>query len=200
MVLVGAGLTGSVAKYILPYGWGWNLSMTFGAILSATDPVAVAGLFSALGAPPRMQMHISGESLLNDGSSVLLYNIFSERFFHEMGVPDFGMNIGWAEGFRLFFYLTFVGALVGIGFGLGAVILLRCFSRRLSPEENVVQVVLTVAVAYMAYFVAEILCGCSGIISTICCGLTVKVFGITFIHDVNLMLNFWGVLGELLNT
>lgn len=200
MVLAGAGLTGLVARYILPYGWGWNLSMTFGAILSATDPVAVAGLFSALGAPPRMQMHISGESLLNDGSSVLLYNIFSNRFFYEMGVPDFGMNIGWAEGFRLFFYLTFVGALVGIGFGLGAVIMLRCFSRRLSPEENVVQVVLTVAVAYVAYFVAEILCGCSGIISTICCGLTVKVFGITFIHDVNLMLNFWGVLGELLNT
>jgi len=43
-------------------GWGWNLCMTFGAILSATDPVAVAGLFNALGAPPRMQMHISGES------------------------------------------------------------------------------------------------------------------------------------------
>jgi len=236
MVLVGAGLTAAVAKYLFPYGekkmkslcsrsiervvsfmriiahipsfssftpcagWDWNLCMTFGAILSATDPVAVAGLFNALGAPPRMQMHISGESLLNDGSSVLLFNIFSQRFFYGMHVENFGKDIGWGEGFEMFFRLTFGGALIGLAFGLGTVFMLKFLNRRLSHEENVVQVVLTVAVAYMAYFVAEILCQCSGIISTITCGLTVKVLGITLVHDVSLMLNFWRVLGELLNT
>ena len=51
--------------------------MTLGAILSGTDPIAVSGLLSSLGAPPRLQMHISGESLLNDGAAVLFYNIFS---------------------------------------------------------------------------------------------------------------------------
>jgi NhaP-type Na+/H+ or K+/H+ antiporter len=181
-------------------GWGWNLCMTFGAILSATDPVAVAGLFNALGAPPRMQMHISGESLLNDGSSVLLYNIFSQRFFYGMNVEGFGQDIGWGAGFEMFFRLTFGGALIGLAFGLGTVFMLKFLNRRLSPQENVVQVVLTVTAAYMAYFVAEILCQCSGIISTITCGLTVKVLGITLVHDVSLMLNFWRVLGELLNT
>lgn len=74
--------------------------MTFGSILSATDPVAVAGLFNALGAPPRMEMHLSGESLLNDGSSVLLFNIFSQRFFYDMNSEGIGADIGWSEGFK----------------------------------------------------------------------------------------------------
>ena len=181
-------------------GWDWNLSMTFGTILSSTDPVAVAGIFNALGAPPRMQMHIGGESLLNDGSSVLLYNIFSQRFFYQFGLPEFPTELGWGKGFAMFFRLTFGGGLIGLAFGLGTVFMLKFLNRRLSDEENVVQVILTVTVAYMAYFVADVLSGCSGIIATMCCGLTVKVLGATLIHDVGLMLNFWGVLGELLNT
>ena len=172
----------------------------FGAIISATDPAAVAGLFAALGAPPRLQMHISGESLLNDGSSVLLYEIFMSRFFDELHVEGFGEYIGWGKGFALFFRLTIGGALIGLCFGLGTVLLLKCLNRRLSAEENVVHVVLTVAIAYMSYFVADALAKCSGIISTICCGLTVKILGISFINDIHLMHHFWSVLGELLNT
>lgn len=36
-------------------------SLTFGAILSATDPVAVAALLEEVGAPPRLKIHIAGE-------------------------------------------------------------------------------------------------------------------------------------------
>jgi len=41
MVLAGTCLTALVGFYVLPYQWSWNLSMTFGSILAATDPVAV---------------------------------------------------------------------------------------------------------------------------------------------------------------
>lgn len=37
--LFGAMLLGVLAKYTLPYGWGWSLCFTFGSILCATDPV-----------------------------------------------------------------------------------------------------------------------------------------------------------------
>lgn len=100
----------------------------------------------------------------------------------------------------MFFRLTFGGGLIGLGFGLTSAIALKILNRRLSSEENVVQVVLTLSVAYLSYFVAEILCQCSGVISTITCGLTVKILGITLVHDISLMLNFWRVLGEILNT
>ena len=56
MVLGGTALTACVAYYIFPYGWSFDLSMTFGAILSATDPVAVAVLLNELGAPPRLKV------------------------------------------------------------------------------------------------------------------------------------------------
>lgn len=69
-VLVGTCLTALVGYYILPYGWSWSFCMMFGSILSATDPVAVAALLGEVGAPPRLQTHIGGESMLNDGSAI----------------------------------------------------------------------------------------------------------------------------------
>jgi NhaP-type Na+/H+ or K+/H+ antiporter len=86
MVLAGTCLTALVAFYIFPYRWSWNLAMTFGAILSATDPVAVSVMLDKVGAPPRLSMLIGGESLLNDGSSYVFYTIFSLLFFLELGV------------------------------------------------------------------------------------------------------------------
>ena len=184
MVLAGTSLTACVAKYIFPYGWGWNLSMTFGAILSSTDPIAVAGLLNALGkqnlivlncactsydiglqlilmnyipsgAPPRLKMHISGESLLNDGSSMVFYNIFSSRFFFELGIPGVGKDIGWGEGFANFFHLSLGGVAIGLAFGLGTILLLKLLNRRLSGEENVIQVCALISLAYLTYYVAD---------------------------------------------
>lgn len=46
-----------------------------GTILSATDPVAVVGLFKKLGTDKRIATLIEGESLLNDGSAVVMLEI-----------------------------------------------------------------------------------------------------------------------------
>ena len=147
-----------------------------------------------------IQMHISGESLLNDGSVVVLYNIFSALFFNELGIDGFGQQFSVAEGFAYFFRLSLGGCCIGLAFGLATVFMLKMLNRRLSEEENVVQVVLTVSSAYLCYFTSEILCTCSGIMATIACGISVKVLGETFINDYNLTLHFWQVTAELLNT
>ena len=141
-------------------------------------------------------MHISGESLLNDGSVVVLYNIFSALFFSELGIPG-GEQFTVGEGFAYFFRLALGGSAIGFGFGLGTVLMLKVLNRRLSDEENVVQVVLTVSSAYLAYFCSEILAGCSGIMATIACGITVKVLGETFINNRGLTLHFWQVTAEV---
>ena len=123
MVLAGTFLTALAAYYLLPYGWSFDLCMTFGSILAATDPVAVAVLLNDLGAPSRLKVHIAGESLLNDGSAVVFFSIFSSRFFYEMGIDGFGEDIGWSRGFILFFRLSLGGACVGLAFGIGLVTL-----------------------------------------------------------------------------
>jgi len=79
MVLAGTALTALIAYYIFPYGWSFNLAMTFGAILSATDPVAVAALLEQVGAPPRLKVHIAGEALLNDGAAVSVFTWSKEK-------------------------------------------------------------------------------------------------------------------------
>lgn len=200
MVLGGAALTAVFAKYVIPSDWSWSLCVIFGAILSGTDPVAVSGLLNALGAPPRLSMHVAGESLLNDGSTVVLYQIFTALYYYEFGIANLGKDIGWGEGILLFVQLALGGAAIGLAFGFVTVFFIFILNRRLSEEENVMQVVITICSAYLTYFVAEILCNSSGIISTLVCGLTIKVLADTMINDSELTLHFWQVLGQLLTT
>mmetsp|Transcript_26297 Transcript_26297/g.56470 ORF Transcript_26297/g.56470 Transcript_26297/m.56470 type:complete len:997 (-) Transcript_26297:1437-4427(-) len=200
MVLAGTALTACVGFYIFDYGWSFDLCMTFGAILAATDPVAVAVLLNELGAPPRLKMHVSGESLMNDGSAVVFYHIFSLRFLYEIGIPGVGEDVGWGEGFMLFFRLSLGGACIGVAFGVGLLIILFNLNRRLSGEDSVVQVVATITTAYLVFFTSEILAECSGIIAVLFCGVTVKAFGETLYNDSHLSHHFWEITEYLLNT
>ena len=199
MVLGGTALTALVAYFIFPYGWGFDLSMTFGSILAATDPVAVSVLLNELGAPSRLKVHVSGESLMNDGSGVVFFHIFSSRFFYELGFHGHE-QVGWSRGFALFFRLSFGGACIGLLFGIGLVAILFNLNRRLSKEENVIQVAATIMTAYLSFYVSEILAGCSGIIAVVFCGLTTKAFGEALINDSHLTEDFWHIMEHLLNT
>jgi NhaP-type Na+/H+ and K+/H+ antiporter len=140
LVLAGTWLTALVAYYIFPYGWSFNLAMTFGSILSATDPVAVAALMDQLGAPPRLKVHISGEALLNDGAAIVFFEIFSERYLAELGVPGLGEDIDLAKGIAIFFRKALGSVAVGIFFGCGLLFILFILDKRLNREENVVEV------------------------------------------------------------
>lgn len=199
LVLAGTILTGLVAFYIFPYGWSFNLALTFGSILSATDPVAVSALLESLGAPPRLKIHISGESLLNDGSAMVFYTIFSSLYLSELG-EGLGEDISVGEGFALFFRMSLGGVAVGIFFGLGALFLLKMLDRRLDHEENVVQVACTVALAYLCYWVGDVAWEVSGLIATLFMGLTLNAFGRSYVNDSNLFSGFWSLVEYLLNS
>lgn len=75
-VLMGAAMMGCFVRLVLPYSWSWELSMVFGSILSATDPVAVVALLKNAGASPKLTMLIVGESLMNDGTAMVLFTLF----------------------------------------------------------------------------------------------------------------------------
>ncbi|PHT53160.1 hypothetical protein CQW23_07622 [Capsicum baccatum] len=53
-----------------PYDWKWRTSLLLGAILSATDPVAVVALLKDLGASKKLSTIVEGESMMNDGFSI----------------------------------------------------------------------------------------------------------------------------------
>jgi len=79
MLLVGTVLSALMMRYIFEYndakGFTWNDALMYGSIISATDPVAVVALLNTLGASKRITTMIEGESLLNDGTAMVVFLI-----------------------------------------------------------------------------------------------------------------------------
>src|SRR4029079_10086871 len=91
-------------------GFGLIHAMVFASLIVSTDPIAVVGLFKALGAPKRLAILVEGESLLNDGTAVVLFILVvsvanGEKFTVGGATWDFikiagmGVVIGAAVGF-----------------------------------------------------------------------------------------------------
>jgi len=144
-VLVGTALTAAVVRYVFPYNWSWNLALTVGSILSATDPVAVAALLEEVGAPPRLKVHVAGEALLNDGAAMVFFTIFAERYFYELGKEGIGEDVQFLRALEIFFRMSLGGMCIGVLFGSGILLILYILDRRFSREENIVEVTATAA-------------------------------------------------------
>ena len=56
-------------------GFTMQHALVFSALIAATDPIAVVALFKTLGAPKRLTVLVEGESLLNDGTAVVLFTL-----------------------------------------------------------------------------------------------------------------------------
>jgi NhaP-type Na+/H+ or K+/H+ antiporter len=121
---------------------GWNGCVLFGAIISATDPVAVVALLKELGTSKRIGTLIEGESLLNDGTAMVIFMIALEMVA--------GENITYPEMGRKFVQLSFGGPLLGL---LSAVILVLWLSR--VHNKPVLEANLTVTFAYITFYIAE---------------------------------------------
>ena len=200
MVLAGTYLTALVGYYIFPYSWSFNLCMTFGSILSATDPVAVSAFLEDVKAPPRLKVHIEGESLLNDGSAMVFYTLFSTLFLSELGVVGVGQSINIAQGFALFLRMSLGGAAIGFMFSVVLISTLYLLNHRFTNAESAVQVSATVTTAYLCYYTADCVCGVCGIVATLTCGIVTRTFGSRMINNIPMMGSFWALLEHLLNT
>jgi NhaP-type Na+/H+ or K+/H+ antiporter len=152
-----------LVRYILPYEWGWTESMLFGGIMSATDPVAVIALLKELAVMPELSVLIEGESILNDGTAIIVYNLCLMVLFEPAsGAAYFGRGVQLVIG----------GPLLGVGFFLATYYAL---SKIRNPQG---QTVLTLASAYLCYFVAEATpVGVSGVLAVFMQGILMAGFG-----------------------
>ena len=69
-VLLAMVVGGALVHWAL--GLPWSVALLFGAMIAATDPVAVLATFRQLGVSPRLAALLEGESLLNDGVALAL--------------------------------------------------------------------------------------------------------------------------------
>lgn len=97
----------SVLRLGTPFSW--RESFAFGAALSSTDPVVAVTVFKDIGAPPLLVSILSGESLMNDALSILLYKSMTKST-RQLNAPFLWM---WDFVWMLFASMT-LGVIVGL--------------------------------------------------------------------------------------
>ena len=143
--------------------------LKFASLIAATDPVAVLAIFQEIGVNISLYFTVFGESLLNDGISVVLYNSMVALGQIELDSPDGTVDkMNYLLAFFSFFTVVFGGLLIGICIGIVTTIIVRFTSQTQSIEPFVI-----IIMAYISYILSETL-HWSGIISLIGCGITQK--------------------------
>jgi CPA1 family monovalent cation:H+ antiporter len=149
-------LTPAINHFHFEAGFTWRHALVFGALIAATDPVAVVALFKSLGAPKRLTLLLEGESLLNDGTAIVLFTLVLGVLAGN-GISARTMTIDFAT-------VVGAGAVVGaiVGFGVSQII------KRI--DDPMIEITLTTIAAYGAFVVAEQL-QYSGVIATVTAGM-----------------------------
>ena len=147
----------------LATGLPFDLGMVVGAMVAATDPVAVIATFRDLGVPRRLATLVEGESLFNDATALVLFGATVELIGGEVGLGEAASDL-----------VVTVVASVGVGLGAGwlAVRLIGL------SDEHVVELTISAAAASGTYLLAEELQQ-SGIIATVVAGVVIGTYGRT---------------------
>ena len=145
-------------------GWGWLGAALFGALIAATDPVAVVAAFKDLRVEPRLSLLVESESLLNDGAAAVAFAVL----------------LSVAHGAQLE-PVKIAGALVwmaGGGVAVGVLTALTALLVAGRTQDHLVEVTLTTIAAYGSFWMAEHL-HMSGVLAALAAGLVVGNLGRT---------------------
>jgi len=154
LVLLTTVVVSGVAHWAV--GLPWAAAFALGAIVSPTDPVAATAIAERLGVPRRIVTVLEGESLINDGTALVLYKV-------AVGAVVYGTFSFTETGLRLV-----LGVLVGVAIGLAVGWVVASARRRL--ENPLVEITISMFTGYAAYIPAEEL-GASGVLAAVAAGL-----------------------------
>ena len=191
-IIVGMCLSGALTMLIQYFGigfggWSWYVALMFGAVICATDPVAVVSLLKELGGGKKLRTLIESESLLNDGTALVIFMVFFTI------LTDTAAN---ANPIIDFFIVTFGGIGIGAAIGLFTLFLLKKVF-----NDPLFEITGVIGSAYLTFYIAESF-HLSGVIGLVTLGLLMAGRGKTrispevahFLHD------FWVLAAFLANT
>ena len=159
----GVALSAAVVAILLNLASGLpiELGLVVGAMVAATDPVAVIATFRTLGVPRRLATLVEGESLLNDGTALVLFSVSVAAISGRVSATETLMTVGVA-----------VGSSVVIGLVAGWLA-----SRLIGLIDDVaIELAISLAAAYGVYVLADGLHQ-SGIIATVVAGVVIGTQG-----------------------
>ncbi len=184
-VLITTGLVGLVVA--LGTGSPLSLTLVFGALVAATDPVAVVALFRTIGVPKRLQVLLEGESLFNDGTAIVIFNMM-------IAIAITG-HFSLVES--LFDFVIVSGGGLAVGLLLG--IIFSQITRRI--DDALIETTLTGVLAFGAYLIAEEF-HVSGVLAVVAAGLVAGNVGPRGMSPSTrvLVFNFWEIMAFLANS
>ena len=160
-VVIGAWLVAAVLSATTALSFG--AAFVVGAMVAATDPAAVIATFARMNTPRRLTTFVEAESLLNDGTGVVLFTI---------GLAALTGNATPEEGLLRFVVVVIASAALG---AIAGVLATRIMAM---SDEHLVELTISVVLAYGSYLVADAL-QLSGIIATVLAGATLGSYGRT---------------------
>ncbi len=167
----------------------FTLAMGFllGGIISPPDAVAATSVMKDLNVPKRVTIILEGESLVNDATSLVIFQ-------YALVAITTGQFVLWRAGFQ--FVWMALGS-IGIGLGLGWGLL---FLHRLIRTDALVNTAVTLLTPYLAYLLAEAF-HLSGVLAVVSAGLFVSWRSSeVFSHATRLQaVSVWETMTFLLN-
>ena len=184
-IMVSAGIVALilVGANVLPL----PVALLFGALISATDPVSVTATFKALGAPRSLGALLEGESLFNDGTAIVLFQIALLLVVEGTLDP--------VTGLIDFVRISGGGLIVGLVLGyLVSLLLIRI-------DDYLIETTLTTVLAYGAYLLAEHF-HVSGVLAVVMAGLINGNIGPKTMSPTSriVIFNFWEYVAFLANS
>jgi monovalent cation:H+ antiporter, CPA1 family len=161
--LISAGVVSAACVHLLH--WPAPSALVFGALIAATDPVAIIAMFKDNGVKGRLRLLVESESLLNDGAAAVLF-VMALAWAQGQGAGDGAGEIALTLG-KIVFGGIAIGALVG-----GGAILIA-----MGTAEHLIEAALTTIAAFGSFLVAEHF-HVSGVLATVTAGLMMGNLGL----------------------
>lgn len=187
-LIISMTLTALAASWLL--SWGLGTALLFGALICATDPVAVVAVLKEKSSRKRLETLVEGESLLNDGTAIVFFSLF------------YGFALGTTTEVRAlsvvgeFIWVVLAGLITGTVIGWG---ILWIIGKLIN--QPLIETTLSIAAAYLTFIIAESL-HVSGVVALVALALMFSTFGRTRISPEisHFLHHFWEMMSYLANT
>ncbi len=144
--LIGTFMVGGIVMQLLDIPV--LAAIAFGALISATDPVAVIAFFRTMGVSKRLTILVEGESLFNDGVAIVIFNLAIGAAAVTGATGEIDLTV--SEALIEFVVVAFGG--LGVGLFLGYIVSYIILK---NVDDHLIETATTVALAFGSFLVAE---------------------------------------------